>query len=90
MEEFFSFIRDAIMWSWLVFSTKTKLGIRVYKKLLLIRMYILTTNHKHIGTMYLCFGFIAGLIGTYFSVLIRLQLAAPNMNFFDGIINFIM
>jgi len=34
--------------------------------------------------MYLCFGFIAGLIGTYFSLLIRLQLAAPNTNFLDG------
>lgn len=62
----------------------------LYNKLLFIRSYILTTNHKQIGSMYLCFGFIAGLIGTYFSFLIRLQLAAPNTNYLEGIINFIM
>jgi len=49
-----------------------------------LRRYILTTNHKEIGTMYLYFGFIAGLIGTYFSFLIRLQLAVPHSNFFEG------
>lgn len=54
------------------------------------RSYVLTTNHKQIGSMYLCFGFITGLIGTYFSFLIRLQLAAPNTNYLEGIINFIM
>ena len=34
--------------------------------------------------MYLIFGFIAGLIGTYFSAIIRLQLAAPNSNYLNG------
>ena len=50
----------------------------------IIRTYILTTNHKQIGTMYLIFGFIAGLIGTYFSAIIRLQLTAPNSNYLNG------
>lgn len=43
-----------------------------------------TTNHKEIGSMYLCFGFVAGVIGTIFSSLIRLQLAAPNTDFLSG------
>lgn len=55
-----------------------------------IARYIMTTNHKDIGTLYLCSGFISGLIGTYFSILIRLQLAAPHNDFLAGIINIIM
>jgi hypothetical protein len=62
----------------------------IFNKLYFVRSYILTTNHKQIGSMYLCFGFLTGLVGTYFSFLIRLQLAAPNTNYLEGIINFIM
>lgn len=49
-----------------------------------ISKYFFTTNHKDIGNMYLFFGFIAGLLGTYFSVLIRLELAFPGYQFFGG------
>jgi cytochrome c oxidase subunit 1 len=34
--------------------------------------------------LYLCFGFIAGIIGTFFSILIRLELAFPGDQIFDG------
>lgn len=39
--------------------------------------YIITTNHKEIGTRYIIFSVITGLIGSFFSLLIRLELARP-------------
>lgn len=39
--------------------------------------YILTTDHKKIGRLYLIFGFFSAIVGTIFSVIIRLQLTYP-------------
>jgi cytochrome c oxidase subunit 1 len=44
------------------------------------RRYVYSTNHKDIGTMYLVFAIIAGLIGTLFSVLMRLELQDPGLD----------
>jgi len=52
-------------------------------KFALIRWFF-STNHKDIGILYLIFALVAGLIGTTFSVLMRIELGAPGDQFFNG------
>ena len=49
-----------------------------------IKRWLFSTNHKDIGTMYILFSVFAGLIGGLFSVLFRIQLAAPGSDFLGG------
>ena len=48
------------------------------------RRWVLSTNHKDIGTMYIIFGAFGALFGTTLSILIRLQLAYPHGTLLSG------
>ena len=47
------------------------------------KRWVLSTNHKDIGSMYLIFAIIAGIIGGIMSLIMRTELSAPG----DGILN---
>lgn len=42
-----------------------------------IQKWLYSTNHKDTGSLHIIFGAISGIIGTCFSVMIRMELAAP-------------
>ncbi|MCX8502733.1 MAG: cytochrome c oxidase subunit I [Beijerinckiaceae bacterium] len=48
------------------------------------RRWVMSTNHKDIGTMYLIFAIIAGLVGGFLSIMMRLELAEPGLQYFSN------
>jgi cytochrome c oxidase subunit I len=46
------------------------------------RRFVYSTNHKDIGTMYLVFAIMAGVIGGLMSIAMRVELAFPGLQFF--------
>ena len=53
------------------------------------RRYVYSTNHKDIGTMYLWFAVVAGIIGGLLSVLMRVELQEPGIQIFHGLANMV-
>ncbi len=48
------------------------------------RRFVYSTNHKDIGTMYLVLAIFAALIGATFSVIMRLELLQPGVQYFNA------
>ncbi len=48
------------------------------------RRWVMSTNHKAIGTMYLIFAIFAGLVGAFLSIMMRLELAEPGLQYFSN------
>ena len=45
------------------------------------RRFLLSTNNKDIGTLYIIFSIIAGVIGAIFSIIMRMELQEPSVQF---------
>ena len=46
------------------------------------RRFVYSTNHKDIGTMYLVFAIVAGVIGGFMSIAMRMELQVPGLQIF--------
>ena len=69
--------------STIILSNKNKynLNIIVSSISMWFERWFLSSNAKDIGVLYLIYALFAGLVGTAFSVLIRLELSGPGVQF---------
>jgi cytochrome c oxidase subunit I len=76
-----------------IFLSGFKYSIRLLKRGVLVILnfiidWIITTDHKKIGIMYLYFGLWCGLSGFIYSTIIRLELAAPGHQILGGAVHY--
>ncbi len=50
-----------------------------------LKRYLFSTNHKDIGTMYLWFAIFSGLVGGLLSIVMRMELQSPGIQYFHGL-----
>ena len=48
-----------------------------------VQRWLFSTNHKDIGTLYIIYAIVAGIVGGGFSVLMRMELASPGIQYFE-------
>ena len=49
-----------------------------------IKKWLYSTNHKDIGTLYILFGGISGIVGLIFSIVIRMELSSTGNQVLAG------
>ena len=50
-----------------------------------VKRWLFSTNHKDIGTMYLIFAMLSGIVGSLLSVAMRLELQEPGLQWFSNL-----
>ena len=48
------------------------------------KRWVLSTNHKDIGTLYLIFAMVGGLVGGLLSIALRMELQEPGLQYFSN------